>query len=684
VFLLGLLGQTVVAQQEDKIDKKDDLPELPPTRVEGDPSPSASSTSGAGQSFPSGGNLPADVAVTPTRTESPLREFGGSVSIINSAQIINSQQSFARDLLQTVPGLDFIQNGGPGRTASVFLRGQSSRATKVLVDGIPVNDPASPQRTFDFGTLSTLEIDRIEVLRGPQSTLYGSDAVGGVINIITKRGEGPTRAWLSSMGGEFGTSENIGHISGGSKVFYYSAGASWYDTNGFSVANQYYDRPFNTEDDGYRQGTYSTRFGWTPCENFDVDVVLRYLNGTTQLDSFNRAPFFLINDDLLTSTRTEQFYGRASARLSLFDGNWENRVAYNRAVINRDFDDPNSAFPPTYTLFHGLNEKFEYQGNVRLWHNNRFTYGFDYLNEEFDNPPSQPTRRSQTDSAFYLQDHIGIADRWFTTAGIRWDNYEFAGLATTWRVASVLRIDETFSAIHGSYGTGFIAPSLFELFAELPPFVIGNPKLRPESSRGYEVGFEQGFFGKNLILDVTYFRIASEDLIQYVFPTYENVAQAESSGIEAIATAKLGQNTTLVANYTYTEAVDLENDRLLPFRPRHKGSVTLNHSFLNGRANWYTQLVAIGERFDYAVPKNLQLLAPYTVVNTALWYDVNPNFRLFGRIDNLFDTNYEDQVGYGTAGFSVYAGAKITFGGGRERRGLDASQAYERAEGTQP
>ena len=181
------------------------------------------------------------------------REFGGSVSVIDGPQIVNSQQPFLRDLLQTTPGLDIAQNGGPGRVASVFLRGQSSRATKVLVDGIPINDPSSPQRTFDFGSFNTLEIERIEVLRGPQSTLYGSDAVGGVINIITKRGQGPPRAWISTSGGSYGTFENVGHVSGGNSQGYYSAGASWFDTDGFSVANQRYGRPFNTENDAYRQ-----------------------------------------------------------------------------------------------------------------------------------------------------------------------------------------------------------------------------------------------------------------------------------------------------------------------------------------------------------------------------------------------------------------------------------------------
>jgi vitamin B12 transporter len=631
-----------------------DLPTLPPTRVVGTP-------------FPAGPSLPSDVGVTPTRTETPLREFGGSVSVIDQAKIVNSGQPFLRNVLQTTPGLDVIQNGGPGRVATVFLRGQSSRATKVLVDGIPINDPSSPQRTFDFGALNTLEIERVEVLRGPQSTLYGSDAVGGVINVITKRGQGPMQGWVSSMGGSYGTFENVAHVSGGNDQGYYSFGASEFETRGFSVANRRYGRPFNTENDPYRQNTLSTRFGWTPHEDFDVDVVLRYLRGTAALDSFNQAPFDLITDDRLTSSRNEQFYGRVAARLALLDGDLENRVAYNRFNINRDFSDPNSFFPPTLSVFHGGTDKFEYQGNLKLTKDNRFTFGLDHQLEEFDNPPSDPLRKTQSNTAFYLQDQFGLWDRWFTTAGIRWDEYERAGPATTWRVASVFRVDETGSALHGSYGTGFIAPSLFELFANAPPFILGNRNLRPEHARGFEYGFEQSFLDKNLIFDVTYFRIDSEDLIQYVFPTYQNVSQARASGVELITTVKLTRNTSLVANYTNTNTLDVDRDRDLQLRPQHKGSLTLNHLFLDGRANWNLQLLAVGERFDYSAPVALQRMAPYAVVNTALWYDLRRNVRLFARVDNLFDTDYEELVGYGTARFSAYAGVKITFGGSDER-----------------
>ena len=241
--------------------------------------------------------------------------------------------------------------------------------------------------------------------------------------------------------------------------------------------------------------------------------------------------------------------------------------------------------------------------------------------------------------------------------------YELAGPATTWRVASVFRIDETGSALHGSYGTGFIAPSLYELFADAPPYVFGNPHLRPERDHGFEFGFEQSFFDKHLTCDVTYFRTDSEDLIEYVFPTYDNVNKARASGVEFTTTLKLSKNTSLVANYTHQSALDLELNRPLDLLPKDKGSLTLNERLLNGRGNWYIQMVAVGDRFDYSAPVDLQHMPAHAVVNTALSYNLRPHVQLFTRIDNLFDANYEEMVGYGTPRFSAYGGVKITFGG---------------------
>jgi vitamin B12 transporter len=636
----------------------DDVPTLPPVRVPGE------RPTGDVSPFPGTGSLPDSVAVTPTRGESPIREFGGSVTVIPESRIINSEQPYLRDILFTTPGLSVIQNGGPGRASSVFLRGASSRATKVLLDGIPINDPSSPQRAFDFGPFSTLDIERVEVLRGPQSVLYGSDAVGGVINIITKRGQGPTTTWFSGMGGAYETYQASAGASGGTDKFYYSIGLTRFDQEGFNVSNQRYNRAFTVENDPFRQNVVSSRFGWTPNEHFDIDVVLRYIHSDVAVDAFNRPPFEFIEDDPRATGNSSNFYGRIGGRLSLLDGMFEQRVAYNQARTNRESSDPNNFFTPETNLFHAVTQKFEYQANLKFGDWNRFTLGYDYYHEAADNPPTDPVRRTNKDNAIYLQDHLSIADRWFTTAGIRWDDYELAGPATTWRLASIYHVKQTGTAFHGSYGTGFVAPSLSELFTFLPPFAFGNPNLRPERARGYEYGVEQTFFDRKLLFDVTYYRLDFDDQIDFDFnqSTWFNIATSRSTGVEAMMSALLTDSTRLDVNYTNNNATDLDRNRTLPRRPYDRVNVTLNQGLLNGRANWYVQFSTVGVRYDYAVPAPQQRMPTYALVNTAFWYDLTKNVRLFGRIDNVFDADYEEVVGYNTPRFSAYGGIRITLG----------------------
>ncbi len=661
------------------------FPELPEVKIPGEMTPAPATSAPTINPFPAVPNLAADVALTPTRTESPIREFGGSVSVIPESRIVNSEQPFIKDLLTTVPGVDVVQNGGPGRVSSVFLRGQSGRATKVFLDGIPLNDPSSPTRAFDFGNFSALEIERIEVLRGPQSVLYGADAVGGVVNITSKRGQGPLAVSFTNYAGTYDTYNSQLNLSGGTSEYYYSFGVAQFLQNDFNSANTMYGRDFNQLSNPFHQTTMGTRFGWTPSKFFDVDVVLRYIQSDTSLDSFNRPfdfndpeniPNSLVSDDAFAHNATTQYFGRIGARLELLDGLVEQRVAFNRASTRRYFIDPNS-FAPEARVTDGLTHKFEYLTNLKFSENHKLTFGYDYLHEDAQTPTSDPMalRRSYNlnDNALYIQDHIGLFDRWYTTAGIRRDDYSQAGAATTYRIASIVHIDEIEAAVHGSYGTGFLAPSLSELFAFNPPFDIGNANLRPERARGFEYGFQKTFLDRKLFFDITYFRIDSEDRFGYVFdfanfgganlPTNYNISRAHSSGFEVITSVQLMEQTRLDVNYTNTSTLDHDKNFYLPRIPQNKVSATLNQGFAAGRGNVYAQMLWVDTRYDPAAPAAVRRMDPYMVVNTAAWFDVLPRVRLFGRIDNLFDRPYEELVGYNTPRFSVFGGVKVSLGG---------------------
>ncbi|MDD2337110.1 MAG: TonB-dependent receptor plug domain-containing protein [Geobacteraceae bacterium] len=253
-----------------------------------------------------------EIVVTANRNEAALDEIGSSISVITREEIDRSKKPFVLDLLRTVPALDVVQSGGPGGLTSVSIRGAASEYTLVLLDGVRMNDPSTPGASYDFANLTTDNIERIEVLRGPQSTLYGSDAMGGVINIITRQGTGKPSGFVSAEGGSFGTATEKAAISGGTELLRYSLGLSREDTSGFSSAGEKYG---NHETDGFHSTSISTRLGVTPSRIFDVDCIVRYLSTKADMDNGGGAG----QDDPNSLVRSEQVFVRGQGRLLLFD-----------------------------------------------------------------------------------------------------------------------------------------------------------------------------------------------------------------------------------------------------------------------------------------------------------------------------------------------------------------------------
>jgi vitamin B12 transporter len=561
--------------------------------------------------------------------------------VITQEQISRTRQNRLPDVLRTVPGLDVVQPGGRGQQTSVFTRGSNSYHTKVLVDGIPVNDPSGTQRGFDFGLLSVDNIQQVEVLRGPQSTLYGSDAIGGVINIVTKRGEGPASAVAGFEGGSFGTSRETLNVSGGTPCYHYSFGGSYERASGFSAVAA------GTENDRFSAANYSGRFGWTPSGDFDVDYVFRFIDQAVDLDGFNV-------DDLLARNLSQSFYNRLQTRLMTLDGLWEHRVAFNLADYDRRY--PNG-FVPQYR---GQTRKFEYLSNFYLGPVHTVTAGVDYWHEEASN--TDLPQQAQWMTGLYVQDQIRLFDRWFTTVGARFDDHSSAGMARTYRITSRYEIDSTGTAFHGSIGEGFRAPSLFELFS---PY--GNVGLDPEESFGWDCGVEQSLWCDRIVVDGTYFRNDFSNLIQYIFlpappwAEYQNAGQALTSGVEVTTRWELNPCTTLYGTYTHTLARQRTSGDLLLRRPPHKATMGLAHRFCCDRARLNANLLYVGPRndLDDAWPANTVTLSEYYLLNLAGSYDVNGWCELYGRIDNLLDENYQEVWGYNTAPLSAYAGVNV-------------------------
>ena len=426
-----------------------------------------------------------EVVVSATKLETPTREVGSSVTVITGEQIEEMQKTSVLDVLKSVPALDVLRNGGPGGATSVFIRGAKSEHTLIIIDGVEMNDPVTPGRTYNFANLSTDNIDRIEILRGPQSTLYGSDAIGGVINIITKRGKGKPNGFVSLEGGSFNTYRGAAGGNGGNAWMNYAMGFSHSDTEGISAASE---KDGNTEKDGYRNTSLYGTLGFIPTENFDLDFSLRYMDTETGMDNSAGAG----GDDPNNVLTSKQLAFRTQGRLYLFDDIWEQKLGFSLTDHDSSSrNDPDADHPDDSALdsYQAQMLKFDWQNNFYIHDTNTLTFGIDteeengesFYNSESAWGPYSSTFAEQTarTTGYYLQDQIKLWNSWFTTVGVRWDSHSMFGTETTYRIASAYLIQNTGTKFKGSFGTGFKAPTLFQLYSD-----YGDETLSPEESTG--------------------------------------------------------------------------------------------------------------------------------------------------------------------------------------------------------
>jgi vitamin B12 transporter len=611
------------------------------------------------------------VVVTATRVETPVEEIASSITVISSKEIERKQKTTVLEVLKGLPGLDVVQNGGVGGATSIFLRGANSEHTLVMIDGVEVNDPISPGRSYDFAHLTVDNIERIEVIRGPQSTLYGSDAIGGVVNIITKKGEGKPKFFLSAEGGSFTTFREATGISGGNKWVNYSFGLSRFDTEGISTASK---KDGNYERDGYENTSLSAKLGFKPMDNLGIDFILRYMDAKTELDNFAGVG----GDDPNYVQKSNQFLFKTQVGLSLFDQVWSQKLGLALNDHNRDIKNKkDSQHPFDYEKgrYDGQLLKFDWQHHLQLHKTNALTFGLEYEREEGKSKyyweslwgPGQSIfpKKTANIKGYYIQDEIKLWDRLFATLGIRIDDHSRFGSETTYRVAPAYLIKETDTKIKGTFGTGFKAPTLYQLFAPATLWgPIGNKDLKPEKSKGWDFGVEQNFFKNRVTLGATYFRNDFKDLIQFDWGQgYINIAKAKTEGVELFASAKPIDDLTLRINYTYTDTEDKTTGEALIRRPKNKIGFDINYHFLNN-GNVNLGVIYVGKRddLDFSIsPSRRVKLDQYTLVNLAVSYDITKNFQLFGRVENLLDKEYEEVKGFGTPGLSFFGGMKLSF-----------------------
>ena len=596
------------------------------------------------------------VVVTGNKIETPLRQVSSSIAVITAEDMARSGQTTVAEVLRDVGGLSVAQTGGTGANASVFLRGAESAYTLFLIDGVEVNDPMSPGRGYSPAHLTVDQVERIEVLYGSQSTLYGSDAIAGVVNIITKRGEGPPKIGATIEGGALGTFRSRAGLSGGTTDYRYAVDGSFFNTMGVSA-----NALGNMEEDGYRNTTLGGRFGATPSAAASVDLTVRYTDGRADIDN-GTGPN---GDDPNRINTSRQLFIRPSATLELWSQRWKQTLGYSLVDHSREDDNPADANQETASnsTFDARLHKVDWQNTLVLAEGNTVVFGAETELEQGESEsqgpyPSRFERQTARMTGVYLQELLQYGDALFAAAGVRIDHHDRFGSEVTYNLAPNVFLEETGTRIKGAYGTGYKAPSLFQLYSS-----FGDSTLQAGTSKSWEAGIEQYLAGQRLAAGVTYFDNTYDNMVGWDSETssYKNVFKATARGMELNGRYAGTAGTSLRAHYTFTDSKDHESDEQLLRRPRHNGGIVLDQRVRPG-IDLNLSYRFSGERRDNDFstwPATPVTLDGYGIVNVAANWKITPNIQLFGRIDNLLDAEYEEILGYGTVGITGYLGIRV-------------------------
>ncbi len=601
-----------------------------------------------------------EIVVTATRAAQPLSEIGQAVTVIDRAEIERRQTTTVSDLLATTPGVTVTRNGTVGALTSVRIRGAEADQTLVVIDGVRVNDPSSTGGGFNFGNLLSSSVERIEILRGPNSVPWGSQAIGGVVNIITAA---PTEGVQARANAEYGYADSVfasAGVSGKSGPVSGSLTGGYLRTDGISSAAS------GTERDGYRQYGATGRVGVEFAPGIGLDLRGYFADSRVDIDDGFDPNTFVVADSPAYST-TQELYGYAGLHASLADGRFNNRVAFTIADINRD----NYSQPGGDVTFigRGRSERYEYQGDFRPLDQVRIVAGVERENSRFNDGF---TFADTGITSVYGQLIVKPLDILTITGGLRNDDHDDFGSHTTFGANAALAL-RTGTTVRASYGEGFKAPTLYQLFSD-----YGNRDLDPETARNFDVGVEQAFLDNRARIGVTYFNRRTRNQIDFrdcspaelamansicanrPFGVYDNVARAEADGVEFTLALRPVDALTLTANYSY---IDTENrsigdnfGNVLARRPKQTASVDADYRFAFGLSVGGT-VTMVGDSFDDAA--NTTRLDGYALAGVRAELPIGERFAVYGRVDNLTDSRYETIAGYGNYGRAAYGGVRL-------------------------
>lgn len=612
-----------------------------------------------------------EVVVSATKTPVPLTQLTSAVEVITGEEMQRQKYKTVVDALRLAQGLAVFSNGGPGTLADVRIRGGSTAQTLVLIDGAIVNSATTG--TYNFANLTTDNIERVEILRGAQGMLWGSDAMGGVINIVTKKGTGATTASSFFEYGSFNSIREGGSLSGKKGPVDFSMTLSRWDFTGFSVVDY---RLGAAERDAFRNWQASSRLGVDLPKDGRLELDFRWMNGSTSLDNISAPP----RDVFASKSKSQQFVFSSNYEQSITKW-WSQKLTLARSQealvflpgsLQRNVITGALSVPfGSPSQINVLANRLEWQHNLQVVDPLLLTFGYQYREQQGENIPLFTTRILSSNAGF-AQAQLNLWDRLFGTAGIRQDNYNVFGDTTTYRLTGGYLHKDTDTKLRMSYGTGFRAPSINELF--FPNF--GNPTLRAEKSQSFDVGVDQELFGKRLKLSGGYFwnrfreQIVTtfDPVVCAPFSTFGfcpiNIGTASGKGWEAsFAYTQTPDLPFLKAfdiqgQYTNTMTRDLRNGSRLPRQPVDQWSLQVGyqpieplHIILTGRF--------VGPRFNTTGDR--QNIGGFDVWNLTANYTVNKQIEAYVRVDNLFDEHYQEILNAGTPIRSIFGGVKMNY-----------------------
>ncbi len=588
---------------------------------------------------------------------------GVSSTQIDSDQLETQQIRIVSDILRDVPGIAVSRSGTFGNFTQVRIRGGESNHTLVLIDGMEVGDPFSGE--FDFSTLIADEIAQIEVLRGQQSALYGSDAIGGVIHYITPSGRDAPGLRARAEGGSFGSYAGAARLGGATEMLDYVVSGSYYRTDGTVVARN------GSQEIGSKSLAASAKFVLNPSDNLSMTAVGRYsqLDTDAPTQSFFGPDFGFVVDGSDTSA-TDSLHGLLKGELDLLDGNWTHAVTLQGVQVKTESA---TSGAPTFKT-DGARRKISYASTYfysMAAADQSITLAIDNERESFRNVPigvPGPTnnRRSLTTTGLVAEYNLNLSNSFGLGAAYRHDwNGAFQD-ADTYRLSTSYRLDNGLR-VHAAAGTGFKAPTNFELFGFDPGNFIGNPDLKPELSKGWEVALQQDF-SNGVTIGAAYFNNVFENEIFTEFPAPSFVASpgnrtldSKQQGIEMFASVDLDNGLRFDGSYTYLDAKEggAEEVRRAP----HIASGTLSWRGMDEKSGAFLSVRYNGTQKDTQFlpdfPFSTAVTLPaFTLVNMGADWRWNEQIQVFGRVENLFDKQYEELFSYRAAGRAFYVGVR--------------------------